>query len=478
MILNKKTLLIAAILVLLLSLVASTVDIFGDSSPLITTIMATILFLTFICYQQQSELNGFWHKPSNIFVIGYICLNYQYLVDLVLGFKSREDFYLAHTVNDISILSTIGFSAFCLAYYCTKTSGKSINNVPEYSISVLPLCILQVLFFLAWILTADIVGMMAGATYGVSSETATNSFEGFFYQATEALFVTVILNNYKNVPLSLKEFIKTLPIYSWLIIALYLLIRVMSGDRGPFIYTSLLIFFSFILLSKVKFKFKKIVFALIVASLFINLVGIARRLDNSKSFGERIIDSYTEFFQSSESRFSDKTICPPTEELALSSRCNQVAVNAIKYEQQPYHNGKFMFYNLIQRIPFVPSYLQNDLKIPITELSSDYYLTYEYAGDYRMNQIGTTCIADSYLDWGIMGVVFIMFVIGWIYKKIDYKVCLYGVSTPIMLICVLLVSSHSIYVCRSTIVAQFKHLIPILVFFYANYIISSKKTKQ
>ena len=112
--------------------------------------------------------------------------------------SALADDFRSGSLNDISILSTIGFSAFCLAYYCTKTSGKSINNVPEYSISVLPLCILQVLFFLAWILTADIVGMMAGATYGVSSETATNSFEGFFYQATEALFVTVILNNYKK----------------------------------------------------------------------------------------------------------------------------------------------------------------------------------------------------------------------------------------------------------------------------------------
>ena len=193
---------------------------------------------------------------------------------------------------------------------------------------------------------------------------------------------------------------------------------------------------------------------------------------SEKNFGDRIVEAFTDFSNSSSARFSDKTILSASEELALSIRCNQIAVNEIDNNNHPYHYGKYTFYQLIQCIPFVPGILRNQLKISDQELSSNVVMTDIYAGSHDTYQIGTTIIADPYFELGTIGVIIMLLFVGYCYRYIDHGICINTPSNAIAVCVLILFASMSIYIPRSAFIFQLKNLIPILVFFYTNKLLS------
>ena len=364
-----------------------------------------------------------------------------------------------------------------MGYVLTKdrlVSNKIACNNKVISIGFL--VILQMFFFIAWIMTVNIAALISGQGYFEDlSGTTSSNYEMFFYDVTIVILISIIINSNGVQINSIKEFAKKGSILSWMIICLYCLLRLVSGDRGPALYMALAVFFAYLIASRKSIRLSKILLFAIIGAFILNLVGIARSLSLDKSFSERVTTAFTEFSGSSEARFSEKTILPITEELAMSNRCNQIAIDLVDNGEDNYHYGKYCFYQLIQCIPFVPSFLAHTLNIPEDELSANIKMTDIYYGRHDFAQIGTTVVADSYFDGGIIGVILMLFFCGWAFRKVDCGVCISPPSNWFQIAVVILFASMAVYIPRSTLIIQLKQLAPIGFFYYINYIIFCKR---
>ncbi len=429
--------------------------------------------------QQHSVFKSLWCRPSNIFLLAFFAVSFQYIFDLILGLKRYSDFYMPHTVNTVAAMCTIGLAAFVMGYNSTNSGNTKQSDFHHIHIRIGLLVALQLLFFVAWIATVDILSLMIGENYFEDATgTAESNYEMLFYDTTLAILTGIVLNLREKEKVSFMDFLKSNSIFSWVVIGLYSGIRLVSGDRGPFMYTLLAVFFAYLMLSKAKVRVLQLLVLGIVATFVINVVGMARSASLDKSFTERVTESITDFTHNSDARFSERTILPLTEELAMSSRCNQIAVDFINYKNEPYHNGMYTFYQVIQCVPFVPSYLVNSLKITDDERSTNLKMTDVVYGTHEFTQIGTTVTTDPYFDFGFIGVIIMLFIVGIIYKKVDYSVYIKSPSNWFFIAIVLLIASKAIYIPRSTLVGQFKELIPICAIFYLNKLLFANKCQK
>lgn len=450
---------------------------YDRSIPFVVLLVAAVFVCMYLLYQQKSIYKGMWHKPSNIFLFGYLIVSFQYLLDFCLGYKTYHDFYISSSVNKMAITCLLGLLSFIMGYVLTK--DRLVSNkitCKNKVISIGFLVILQMFFFIAWIMTVNIAALISGQGYFEDlSGTTSSNYEMFFYDVTIVILISIIINSNGVQINSIKEFAKKGSILSWMIICLYCLLRLVSGDRGPALYMALAVFFAYLIASRKSIRLSIILLFAIIGAFILNLVGIARSLSLDKSFSERVTTAFTEFSGSSEARFSEKTILPITEELAMSNRCNQIAIDLVDNGEDNYHYGKYCFYQLIQCIPFVPSFLAHTLNIPEDELSANIKMTDIYYGRHDFAQIGTTVVADSYFDGGIIGVILMLFFCGWAFRKVDCGVCISPPSNWFQIAVVILFASMAVYIPRSTLIIQLKQLVPIGFFYYINYIIFCKR---
>lgn len=448
--------------------------------PLVSILASAVLVVFFLVIQQKSEYKNIWYKPSNVFIISYLAVNLQYVFDLVLNFKTYDDFVFPQTVDKIAIIGAIGLVAFNIGYFLSKNkhSEFELNDTSRtYYINTGVIAVFQVILFVAWLSSVNFMSLITGIAYSgkIKEGTAETNLELLLYCANIALLSAIVLNAKDKTIDSIKSFLSQASVFSWIVIGSYSCLRLISGDRGPFINTVLAVFFAYASVTKVRIKLSRILVLFFAFALLINIIGIAREGSLDRSFSERFVSAFTDFNSSKESRFSEKTVINATEELAISSRCNQIAVQLVDNKNYPLNNGRYALYQILQCIPFMPSFLQNTLGIPQEKLSSVILVTDEYAGRHDLYQLGTTIIADSYLDLGLVGVFLMMLLIGYVFKKIDFGVCIQSNYSICAIIIVLLISSMSSYIPRSTLFAQFKNVIPILLFIYASKLIGNKK---
>ena len=448
----------------------------GISFCLESLVVVAIAIIVFFIEQQRSSLKGWWVRPSNILLLGLLAVNLQYIVDLVLGLKTYSFFDTPSTTNYCCAIGSIGVLSFILGNLFLRNTPHTINIVQSSTKSnCLFLSCLQAFSLVGWIMSVDVISLISGATYG--NETwgggLSANLEELFYDSTIAIIVVKVLSGTNRKIMKFSDYFKSLGLLFWSLVSVYLLIRLLSGDRGPFIYTILSIFFSFIFISKRKIAFSKVLISAILLAGLMILVGISRSL----SYNIAISDKASIAMQSiTKARFSEATVFVPTEELALSFRCNETAVSEIK-NGAPYHYGRYQFYAIMNCIPFMPSLMYNYLGIPITELSSDYYLTECYFGDYNISgQIGTSVIAEFYLELGLLGVVLGMFILGLFFKQIDRNICI-NPSTALGVFAVIITitfASRAIYIPRSNFLSQAKPTFIIGIMFYINKFISKR----
>lgn len=61
---------------------------YDRSIPFVVLLVAAVFVCMYLLYQQKSIYKGMWHKPSNIFLFGYLIVSFQYLLDFCLGYKT------------------------------------------------------------------------------------------------------------------------------------------------------------------------------------------------------------------------------------------------------------------------------------------------------------------------------------------------------------------------------------------------------
>lgn len=423
------------------------------------SIIVVIGVLIFIYYSQQSSLKDYWFKPSNLFLIAYLVVNFQFLLDYRLGLKNNFSFYIIfpNVLNHCFILAIIGLLAFVGGYICSFNGEyvEPIREKPKYSAWTIPVVLIHLAVFAIFLYTIDIGAFLTGTDYG--SETSIYSHLEKLLTSINAVLVTLVVTRYEGDG-SIRSYISSFPIVSLVTIGLYMLLRLFSGDRGPFIYTAILLFYGYLYVSRKKIKLVTTVIILGIGMFVMSIVGIARSLDKTNDFISRMTSAAEDF--SVEGRFSSlesQTVLPLTEELGLSFLVNQTDVQAIEVEGEKFHPGSYFLISIANGIPFVPGLIRKIFNVSHENFSSTGFANSHFFRNKEATwSIGTTIVGDFYLQFGTLGVLLGLFISGWFMKFLDVFLLVRErrYDNMYILLFVLLFSSTSVYIPRSLLLGE------------------------
>jgi len=329
--------------------------------------------------------------------------------------------------------------------------------------------ILSFVLLCAFIVNIDINSFLTGLDYegsGASDRIIKKS--SYFEQLLNCSVVVVLALQSRrlaqsNEPVELKTFLASYSPMFKLTIFVYILLRLLSGDRGPVIYTICAIVFSYWIISRKKVSFIKFASFVLCAAICVTALGIVRGLDKELSFADRVADA-----QGIMSKNELRSVCKPTQELANSVNCNFIAVHDINEGVTSYKYGAYNFIALIGSIPGSSFVLSKVFGVNLHDYMSSEYLTISYFGKNYPFGLGTTAVADFYLDFGALVSFLLFFFCGVIYKKIDYMYTIQPLrkaSIP-MIIFIIKISSIAIYTSRFSFAGTMASALYIIIIYY------------
>lgn len=465
----KKAIIVCNILVILISfvlLIFSYNQTYNNSIQIVTLLLIIIPSVFYILDNNRLEgLKGSYIRISYLFLVGYFIVFFQYNIDLALGFVniSNNVFASPRIINTGCIYATIGLSAFYLGN--AFSISAHVNNrcfsslVPDKFILVQKLVLL---FFTCLYIKINGLKILSGDFrytqdyLQASSGTLANYSSVMIYVMTFTILVSNVYNirllGYK---LNFWQFIKKIGFIFFLCIILYLSFIFMIGDRGPLITILLAIIISYITLSKIKIKLLTIVGLLLVGGLILTSIGQVRKQNNFVTLSE--IFNYNNIEQ--------KSIVPLTSELAGSYNTFTYSISNVP-ENYSFFYGAILIREVIYSVPFlsriVPfAFAENDF-----ENSSAGFCTYLIQGRYNTYGNGTSLLADIYLDFGIIGIIIIMFFWGKFIRRLDYE--LYNGFNMYIYMIALIFFSFSLYISRSSLITPLYYLVPSMIVLYLN----------
>ena len=454
----------------------------GDPNRIVLSysfIVVIICVAIMIHAQQHSVMKGYWAKPSNIFLFAAVAVFYQYLLDYYLGIKSSSDFYNERILNLCALISNVGFTGFTLGYINSAPAiPKNRVTTEHYSKNTpWPIIIIQIIVFILFLREVGIGNMLSGADFG-SDFVKGSSNAGYYEYLLQSVNVAILIYSIKSHPRvnSLREFIGIIPPVSAVLIGVYILLRIPSGDRGPFIVTLFALFYSYMYSTKKAVRLWLLLIALLVGAYTVSLIGMARQYDLKISFKDRMSDASNTF--STGGRFAaSRSVFAPTQELAFSFTAYQCMVSGIEDKGDDYRYGKYQAVEIMNSVPFGPSLVQHTLGITGPESASGTYATYEYLGPNPSWGLGSCVIGDFYMDFGIIGVFLCMLLVGLAYRKIDSYLFLSQAASNAVLAFVFIYATRAINVARGTFLGELRGVILIIIILYLNSIILNEKTK-
>lgn len=477
---NKLPIVICLSLALLFSIYYITMPTGTFSSTLfdVSMIVVAIVLIVFLGQSQASIMKGFWWKPSYLFILGYLIVNLQFITDFRLGLKTTYSYYILYpnVLNHCLVLAVIGLCAFVAGYSLLKRQPRSFKHQKyRNKFSKGPfLVFVQILVFIGFLYNINLATFLSGADYGTAEHNYANYFESLLYVCNAVIIVSTISTNSMR---NLREYLKSFPRISLIIIVLYILMRLLSGDRGPFIYTILLLVFGYLFTTKKKIRLHYILGLTVISTLFISVVGIARSLTPSESFFSRLMMGYDIYQHDGRFKGESQTIVGFTEELGFSFVVNQVDVNAVVSEGAKLHYGAYQLNTLANSIPFMPSFIANVLKVKPEDRSSSGFANYHFFGEYDRNWgIGTSCLGDFFLDLGFIGVLLGFLCAGMLMKYLDYSMTMGNklYMSAYLILFVLLFSAKTIYMPRSVLLIDLQGFVLGCILIYLNNILGEK----
>ena len=444
--------------ILLLNLVMFVTDCSGDQMVMYGSSMLLTVFYTFVTIYpnyKQSIVCRYFTNPAYIALVAFFIVNFQTITNVVLGLAPISYYLNSYDYNaytgKVVFAGSIGICSFVWAHSHYRPSLRPKSQKSRDLGYVWPT--LTIAAFLGFIVNINVAFFLSGEDY-VASGGYDRIAKGYaVYEMLFEVFNTITLasiiskcSSEEPRKWTVLAFVKKLPILYISVNVIYLFLRAASGDRGPVIYTLLMFFFAYIYLSKRRLKLIYVVGAVFVSAFVASVANVVRSEDHEASLSERISSG----LQDKQGKIVRNSVSPYTQELASSVNCNFIAVHDIGENKTTYKLGQYSILHLLGAIPGITSIYQRIVGEKYAEGSGE-YLTQSFFGKYYAYGLGTTPIAEFYLDFGILGIIFGFMLIGAIYKHLDYKLLFERQGGMISLIMFLKLTSMSIYLPRASI---------------------------
>lgn len=452
-------------------------------SSYLAKVLSIVLVATF-CFIVKREYNirlkGQYFRVSSLFVIGFILVHFQIYVDYVVGnYQYMGHDYLIDTtiVPKSIVISSLALVAFYLGYFyrlnkSANSRNRIISNKPDIPIFSRGLVVLCYFLFILFIVNIDL-RFFSGGMYGSEELGAIATYSHLYF--VYAVFGIIILNSINinrqdHTNISFYRYIRMQGAPLLIILAIYLPLILMSGDRGPALQIGVVFIGGYIFSQNKKLKGLYYIFLLGAGILFVSILGVARAVEME---GGSYWDRFENIGERQQSLSSSNSISPNTMELATVVRTLHVAVSYT--EAYGFANGLFQAYQIVGIVPGLGTVFQNMTGKDQSELRSAEFVTGLLKADWGM---GTTCVADVYLDFGIIGVIIAFLLFGYFLRYIDERSVSLGDYNLWIWVIVFLFLSQAIYIGRSTIISVFRDAFLTYIIIHISFVLNKFLVKN
>ncbi|MFV0397064.1 MAG: O-antigen polymerase [Bacteroidales bacterium] len=365
------------------------------------------------------------------------------LLNFLLRFGiSSSSFIKSNILMGISLpLIVMGYKLFELNYAKRWIQNrKSITNKP---LRTTP-CILISIILL--VLSLNVTGLKIGATYiGTSSyyyvllyrmvliSCVAFSTSSFIVRDNSGIGIKMISNN---------RLLFLLIICFWGYVAI-------GGDRGPILATLIILFFGYLVINRMKVTYSQfILFVLVIIGVYslFNYISLFR-IDASGS--ALSVETFTRIYSTviDYEQFSNST-----------QRCTTLAIDGIEKGLYSHSNGLFFIQSLIKGIPYLGNIITDSILPDMPNGTAD-LLTIQYSGIGYTSGIGTSYIADLYIEFGLIGIIIVSILYGMMVSYFDYISINQSFTSISQYLLIAIFAGFTIYTGRGTLGGFFVYFI-------------------
>lgn len=424
-----------------------------SESSLWESLILSSLSLLIYCSRKEKDraLKGQVLTISTIFLLSFIVVHFFNYLSFCLD-VSENNFLSARYVNKASKVSTCAFIAVLIGLLIPEKPFKekktilsiNIGNILNYF-----LCFSLILF----VFFTDKRYFSAGGNNLVLNEIGVHPLAAVGNTSCIACIIASVISkivSHRNSHLSLKQYFKIFSLPFYVLSFIYLFLVLVSGDRGPLLDVFFSYFLGYILINRIKIKIWIAIICICVGAYTLTYLAFLR--GNSSDLSLDKISQVNERMD----RFRDDRnwFFGPVSDLS-----NVVDSYHLVFEHTEINGpiyGVGIIFQLLAILPGIRSFIYNASGLDIEFLSTDALATRLLNGD---NGAGTTCVADTYYNLGLIGTITLFLVFGGVVRKLD--ISLYQDKTKLFILVVAMCYIiKAIYLGRSTI------LQPINLIFY------------
>tara|TARA_R110002049_G_scaffold261136_2_gene437240 strand:+ start:2444 stop:3712 length:1269 start_codon:yes stop_codon:yes gene_type:complete len=405
----------------------------------------------------ENKIYSNWCRIDVFFLVGFLIVHFQwpvmYSFSNIVPENISRIWIDSKYVNYGTWVSTLGGLSWLLGYSIPqKTKRKNSKNV-KYNYS--KLLYFTALLFILFIVTAGKV-FLTNAKY-IEGPTSDSGGIAAYINILLSICLTVLTvfvvldnkNKYKN---NLLKWILGLNKLYLIIVMAYVIIFLAAGERGAPIslILTLLILIGCIIRP---IALKEFLIFTILGAFFMTMISIGRGIDSEKNI-----------FNSGYENIEVNSGYDFTLELANSVRTLYMSISEVPGNYD-YFLGELWIGSLLSIIPFAQSIYFQMTGLGNEYLGSAELITFFTFGHYPHMGEGTSLIADIYLNFGVIGAVFIMFLFGKFAKLVNIKAFLEQDLTWIIIAAI--IGGFSVYLGRSSLFIILRPIIwsfPIIYF--------------
>jgi len=389
---------------------------------------------------------------SSIFVFGMCIVHFQAIFHYIfeIPFVSAFDIWVnTKIVTKSVVLSGIGITSFLTGHEFRRLIPKkqfkqrkklSVHNLPTHYLAILTL-----IFFLVFLFTANPL-YLAGNYGGVSLGTTATYFQLLVNIMFNVIFIAKYLKlKSSSKRISFVKYIQSFDIVTKLICAFYILTMLWIGDRGPVISILLLLIGVYSFYNSKWVKPGVAIAFVFIGIISMSLIGKLRSTNSELPITERLSKVFNE----------ESNSLSNTQELAGSIRTLHYAVDAVP-EKHDYMYGRFQIQQILTSVPGVGQFMNRFIDDRFQYKGSASFITYLDQGERPSYGLGTSMIADLYIDLGLIGVISFMFFFGITSYLFEQILLSKNVASLILIIFAFVYFSKAIYLGRSTLLLPFK----------------------
>lgn len=410
-----------------------------------------------------------YFRISSLFLIGFLFVHFQIYIDYILGnyIKFPYDYLIDKTIiNESAVISSIALYSFFCGYYIrmnsqnnrTKFLTVDRNTKPIDHHSTLSLQILSFVLFGVMIFTANSKYFRGG--YGQED---IGVIANYAQQALIFAIISVIILVCRNCiadgkrGISFSRYVLSFNLLFLTMVGVYLFLVLLSGDRGPIFQIGLSLIGGFVFLTKTKLKVSVIVAFILISVVFVSLLGIYRSSEGNN--WQQKLESVNRF---RENNWRNESFSPNTFELGMVVKSVHAGVSYTK--DNSFFYGQFQLYQVVGIIPGLGSVLRSIFGERFLEYGSAEFITRQLHATWGM---GTTCVIDIYLDFGIVGILIAFILFGYFLRYLDEVSFLQFSNSLWTYILLFIFLSESVYIGRGTIISLFRQCV--IVFFLIKF---------